>query len=143
MMSHDDVSREEQEVLFGEDEEARRQAELAVMKRQIEFNNMWNDTEFRRKAFQQAYLKDADFSKPQTATELFDAQEVDETFVGVNEQGDLVETKYEDCEEWRHQRQELSNGLTPAMIRLQAGLTRNIGGLPSAPTRQQDSQTDS
>lgn len=106
LMHHDDVTKEEEGMLFSNDPEKIHMAQEQIFQRQAEFQEVWDDKDKLKELFQEPYLKDADFEKPQTPMHEKEGWEDDddmpETFIGYNENGDLEEVRFDDLPEWQN-----------------------------------------
>lgn len=107
LMHLDDVTLDEEEMLCSDDPEQILQAQQQIEERQKEFQGIWDDKEYRKQLFQEAYLKDADLEREQVPMEQREGWEDDEdmpeTFIGIDEvSGELHEIRFDQLDEWRN-----------------------------------------
>ena len=103
---HDDVTPEEEEMLFSNDPEKILEAHQAITERQEHVNEIYHNKELLRAMIQEPWVKPADMNQEQKPTEEMlgweDDDELPETFIGYNEDGDLEEIRFDDLPEWQH-----------------------------------------
>ena len=107
-LHHDDVSKEEIDMLYSGDPEQMKMAQEAIRVRQEEFQNFWNDPELRKEVFWGGEMPEVDLNREQRPMHEREGWEDDddmpETFIGINEvTGELEEIRFDELEEWQNE----------------------------------------
>ena len=103
-LHHDDVTKEEEAMLFSDDPEQIKMAQEQIAIRTAEADEFFKSDRCKE-VFQAGYLKDADWTKPQTPMherEGWEDDDMPETFIGISPvTGDIEEIAFDELEEWR------------------------------------------